>query len=75
MILGVSPFAFGVVVGFTLTCKVQRGKNLDAPPARSRSTIGPSEQSKTGTRPSEVLFLVRGRAKLSSEHVKKLQKR
>ena len=75
MILGVSPFAFGVVVVFALTCKVQRGKNFDVPPARSRNTTGPSEQSKTGTRPSEVLFSVRGRAKLSSEHVKKLQKR
>ena len=71
MILGVPPFAFGVVVVFALTRRVQSGKNLDAPPARSRSKIGSSEQSKTGTRLSEVRFLVRGRANLTNKNVKK----
>ena len=71
MILGVSPFAFGVVVVFALTCKVQRGKNLDAPPARSRSTIGQSEQSNTGTRPSKVKIFIRGRANQTKKNVKK----
>ena len=71
MILGVSLFAFGVVVVFALTCKVQRGKNLDAPPARSRSTIGHSEQSNTGTRPSKVKIFIRGRANQTKKNVKK----
>ena len=71
MILGVSPFAFGVVVVFALTCKVQRGKNLDAPPARSRSTIGQSEQSNTGTRPSKVKIFIRGRARPDQKECQK----
>ena len=71
MILGVSLFAFGIVVVFALTRKVNSGKNLDAPPARSRSKIVITTKSKTCKRPLNCCKLVMGRAKLTAEHIKK----
>ena len=71
MILGVTPFAFGVVVVFALTRRVHSGKNFDAPPARSRTTIVLTNKSKTGTRRLKCGSVLKGRAKLTNDNITK----